>query len=205
MSTEESTRGGGSRELCGLGEVRESELGITSGSVGSGITSVDDAGVVGFDVDEDALEGNAVGDGAVIQVDHLDESGGCSGGSGDDSGDAGWARHDESFDRVHRDLGTELTAIWPDTEWVVLGRCIRSGRDGGVSLRCGRTDVAVFSWVLVDLDHGGLDLAVSREKLEIFDADGYADVRGAVGAQPGKCGLDLRTANTKVLVGVVCC
>ena len=129
----------------------------------------------------------------------------ASGGSGDDSGDAGWARHDESFDRVHRDLGTELTAIWPDTERVVLGRCIRSGSDGGVSLRCGRTDVAVFSWVLVDLDHGGLDLAVSREKLEIFDADGYADVRGAVGAQPGKCGLDLRTANTKDLVGVVCC
>jgi len=116
-----------------------------------------------------------------------------------------WARHDESFDRVHRDLGTELTAIWPDTERVVLGRCIRSGSDGGVSLRCGRTDVAVFSWVLVDLDHGGLDLAVSRDKLEIFDADGYADVRGAVGAQPGKCGLDLRTANTEILEGVVCC
>ena len=76
LSTEEGTRGGGSRELSGLGEVCESGLGITSGSVGSGITSVDDAGVVGFDVDEDALEGNAVGDGAFIQVDHLDESGG---------------------------------------------------------------------------------------------------------------------------------
>ncbi len=62
-----------------------------------------------------------------------------------------------------------------------------------------------LSWVLVDLDHGGLDLAVSREKLEIYNAAGNADVRGAVGAKPGKCGLDLRTANTEVLVGVVCC
>ena len=54
-----------------MGSVREtgkSCLGIASRFVRLGNTGIDNGGVIGFDLNEDAVEGNAVDDRVVIQI-----------------------------------------------------------------------------------------------------------------------------------------
>ena len=103
-----SARGGSIRKLSGVGEAGEANFGITSCRMGLGIAGGDDAGMIGFDLDNDALEGNVYPDGVVVQVLQLHKrASSCAGHYGVDAPGAG---HAVSV-RKHHDLGTHLTGI----------------------------------------------------------------------------------------------
>ena len=122
------SRGGGIWVLGSVRETGKSCLGIASRFVRLGNTGFDNGGVIGFDLDEDAVEGNAVDDRVVIQI--LQRYKWASSCVGHYGGNAPRARRALSV-RKDRDLGTHLTGISSNTQRVTLRRGGGGGFVGG--------------------------------------------------------------------------
>jgi hypothetical protein len=186
-----------------LGKIGKACLGITSGVMGLGITGINDTGMFCLDVDEHVFEGDAVANGVIVQVLNLDERTSV----GDTADDGRYSSETGHVLSILKDcaLSTNLSRISTDTQRVVSMRGIGGGGGGFAryTLLFCRSFVLVVIWLLGDLDHGHLKLAVLREEREVVVRNGDSNIRRAVCAEPAKGSLDLVAANPKVPVGVV--